>query len=266
MFVHVQFPQRKVKYEIGKELQALKRPWGNDIVIWEVNNVWFSFHKAWEPQKPPKSLDLTKCKDPFTSLGSVSQCYTGSRAVVPVHFSMNMSTFSQKAPFNSLQTSYDPFIFSVSPWSVVYYLILRPDHAKIHFSLKKKNVARKSLVFFQYFTSRMDFHSSETNFTLGTANPTGPLRCIYNPLRCYHLGHFEHMSTYLFRWHFKTSLTMGQWCWWWEISPGVSFLAGGDGNESAHSSRPSGTTSCCVESSHLNGMGQAEEYHGTQGD
>ena len=135
---------------------------------------------------------------------------------------------------------------SVSLWSVMHYPILRPDHAKICFPLKQ-NVSRISLVFIQYFRSRMYFHSSKTNFTFRTANPPGLLRPLYNPLRRNHLGHFEHMSTCLFRLHFKAPdyrpvvflvrdltrrLISGRQRWRW-VSPwlqpclGPCFLSGG---------------------------------------
>lgn len=140
---------------------------------------------------------------------------------------------------------------SVPPWSVMYYPILRPDHAKICFPWKQ-NVSRKSLVFVQYFRSRMDLHSSKTNSTLGSTNHTGLLRPLHNSLRGNHLGHFEYMSTYLFRSHFKTSQTVGQWHWWLEVSHGISFLAGRDGDGSGHGSSPAwDPVSCSMESAHL---------------
>lgn len=169
-----------------------------------------------------------------------------------------MNTFTQKAPFNSLQLFYDPSILSASPWSVMQYPILRQDHAKICFPLKQ-NVSRKILVFIQYFRSRMGLHSLKTNFTLGTSIASELLRQCHSPLRSSHLGRFEHtcMSIYLFKSRFKTSQTVGRWCWWLESSRCISFLAGRDGDESAHSSSPAwDPVSCYVGSAHL------FKYHG----
>lgn len=66
-----------------------------------------------------------------------------------------------------------------------------------------------------------------------------------------------HVWAPLFKSRFKTSQTVGRWCWWLESSRCISFLAGRDGDESAHSSSPAwDPISCYVGSAHL------FKYHG----
>lgn len=188
MFVHIQFPQWKVKYENSKELrhggglQATTLSFGR----WTIS--YSGFHEAQGASNTSKKLcSNTKLRNPFSSLVLVSQCYPGPRTVVPVHYSMSMNIFAQKAPFNSLQLSYDTSIFfSISMICSVLPKI-QARWCQNLFSFETKCVKAKSSLLSIFQIKKWTSILQKNDFTLGTSNPTGILRPLHNPLRCNHL-------------------------------------------------------------------------------
>lgn len=145
-----------------------------------------------------------------------------------------------------------------------YSPILRPDHTKI-LSSETKYVKEK-YNFNSVFQIRVHLYSSKPSFPFGATDSTGLLRPLHNPPRSNQRGEFVHASMHLCRSHFKALQTISQWCWWLEISCGISFLSCRDGHGSIHSSSLTWhPVSCYVESAHLlNELGEAEGPHGTQ--